>query len=148
MRSDRPAAIILMVIAAFFIFHARGFRGLAVDIVGPAAYPLFIGGLMAALAATLLIQSIRAPASPPPEWGRHTRPLVFGLALIAYVLTFEWLGFVVSTVIFLAFSHSWLGEPRLLKGTLVAVLITIALWLVFARALDVTLPSGIIGRLP
>lgn len=147
MRSDRPAAIILMVIAAFFIFQARGFRGLAVDIVGPAAYPLLIGGLMAALAAILLIQSVRAPASPPPDSGRHTRPLVFGLALTAYVLTFEWLGFVVSTVIFLAFSYRWLGERHLLKGMLVAVLITVALWLVFVRALDVTLPSGIIGWL-
>jgi putative tricarboxylic transport membrane protein len=148
LHSDRPAAIVLATVAAFYIWEARSFRGVTVsDVVGPSAYPWLLGGILALLAIMLFV---RTPVPAPSEsfLRRHGRPAAFVGWLFAYTMALEPIGFLASTFVYLGLSHRWLGEQRWLRAVLIAFGATVALWLFFDRVLDVGLPSGLIGWPP
>lgn len=145
MTADRFAAIVLFVVAVLYVREARTFHGLTVaDVVGPSAYPIMIGGLMALLA---VLQFVRGKPAEAGEsfWTRHGRALLLIASLFAYILLLEPLGFLVSTFVYLTFSHLWLGERVWYRAVGIGLGITVGLWLLFDRTLDLRLPIGIFG---
>lgn len=147
MTADRLAAIVIFVIAVLYIRESTSFRGVTVaDVVGPSAYPILIGGLMAALAVVQFVRS-RPPAlaAGPSFWTRHGRALLLIGALIAYTRSLEPIGFLISTFVYLSLSHVWLGERSWLRAVGIALGVTLGLWFLFDRTLDLRLPAGIFG---
>jgi putative tricarboxylic transport membrane protein len=145
--ADRLAAIVIFVVAVLYIRESSSFRGVTVaDVVGPSAYPILIGGLMAALAVVQFIRS-RPPASAtgPAFWTRHGRALLLIGALIAYTRLLEPIGFLITTFAYLSLSHVWLGERSWRRAVAIALGVTFGLWFLFDRTLDLRLPAGIFG---
>lgn len=145
MSSDRFVAIIIFAIAVVYVRQAGAYHGVTVaDVVGPSAYPILLGGLMALLA---VLQFVRAQPSEArkPFWKRHGRPLLLTGSLVAYVYLLEPLGFLASTFAYLTLSHLWLGERAWPRAVAVGLGITMILWFVFDRTLDLRLPAGILG---
>jgi putative tricarboxylic transport membrane protein len=58
------------------------------------------------------------------------------------MLTLEWLGFVVSSYLFLAVTMRLLGSTRWRTNLLVSALVLGAVYLVFQTAFSVVLPAG------
>jgi putative tricarboxylic transport membrane protein len=144
--SDRLAAVIFLIVGVLYGRQALTYRGATVaDVVGPSAYPLILGVLLALLAVALVVES-RPRAEGATFWTRHARPLVLLGALFVYTMLLEGLGFLVSTFAYLTASHVWFGERSWLKAAGVALAATLALWLVFDRMLGQRLPTGILGR--
>ncbi len=147
MSTDRFAAVVILAIAVQYIRLARTYHGLTVaDVVGPSAYPILIGGLMALLAVALFIQSRPKPADGT-FWTRHGRPVLLVASLFAYILLLEPLGFLISTFAYLTLAHAWLGERQWYRAVGIGLGLTLALWFVFDRTLDLRLPVGILGLL-
>ncbi len=145
MTADRFAAIVLSVVAVLYVREARTFHGLTVaDVVGPSAYPIMIGGLMALLAVVQFVRASPAEAGEP-FWTRHGRALLLIASLFAYILLLEPLGFLVSTFVYLTLSHLWLGERVWYRAVGIGLGITVGLWFLFDRTLDLRLPIGIFG---
>ncbi|HET8678921.1 MAG TPA: tripartite tricarboxylate transporter TctB family protein [bacterium] len=145
MTADRLAAIVIFVVAVLYMRESTAFRGVTVaDVVGPSAYPLLIGGLTAALAVVQFIRG-SSPGVAGPFWKRHGRALLLAAALFAYTRALEPLGFLVSTFVYLTLSHLWLGERSRLRAIAVGLGLTLGLWLLFDRTLDLRLPVGILG---
>ncbi len=145
MTADRFAAIVLFVIAVLYMRESAAFRGITVaDVVGPSAYPLLIGGLLAALAA---VQFVRGAAAGTAEsfWKRHGRAVVLAASLFTYTRLLEPLGFLVSTFLYLSLSHLWLGERGWYRAAGIGLGLTLGLWFLFDRTLDLRLPIGIFG---
>jgi hypothetical protein len=72
-------------------------------------------------------------------------PLALGMLLlfVAYALAVPWLGFMVSTALYLAACGALLRLPwRLTLG--IAVMMALGLWLVFARLLKVAFGHGLL----
>jgi putative tricarboxylic transport membrane protein len=143
--ADRLAALVFFVAGVQYARLARAYHGLTVaDVVGPSAYPIILGGLMALLAVVLFVQSRPKPAGES-FWNRHGRPLVLILSLSAYILLFERVGFLLITFIFLALAHVGLGEKSWIRAVGIGLAITASLWFIFDRTLDLRLPAGLLG---
>lgn len=143
-RSDRFAAVIIFIVSALYLrysvtFQPRFFRS---EALGPATFPLMIGGLMLVCSTILFIQSLRQPpGGQAARWTRYVSALVLWLLLLGYGITFDLLGFPLSTGLFL-FGAMWLlGVRPWWKALLYALAFTAAAWYVFTT-LDVRLPRG------
>jgi hypothetical protein len=63
---------------------------------------------------------------------------LYWLAIVVYVVAFPWLGFGISSFAFLVATFVIL-RVAVLRAVLLALVVTAALWLVFARLLDIEL---------
>jgi len=142
-RSDRLAAVIILAASALYVRYALTFQPprFRSEALGPATFPLMIGGLMLVCAAWLFIQSLRGVEAPRPPWTVYVPAVLLWVALLAYVLLFDLLGFPLSTALFLAAALRLLGVRPWWKVVLYTALFTAGLYYAFT-ALDVRLPHG------
>ncbi|WP_010484388.1 tripartite tricarboxylate transporter TctB family protein [Pseudomonas sp. S9] len=138
----RLFSAIWLLLCIWLAFVAWGFQApFAYDPVGPRAYPLLLLGLMGAGALWLIIkpglmeQQLHIPTVK--------RSAMCVLVLLAYALTFEPLGFVLSTCV-AVFLLGLLFTGRPLPCLISAVLMGILLFLLFDYLLDVPLPLGVL----
>jgi hypothetical protein len=146
-RADRVAAVVLLVFAAAFSAGALKYYAYSSeDGPGPGFLPFWLGLIMAALAALLLMR--HAPASAASEgWlpsgeGRRRVLVVLG-ATLAFVALIKVLGMVLAAALYLAFLMRYLGRQRWWLTLLVAAAVAGADWLVFAHWLHVPFPEAI-----
>jgi hypothetical protein len=143
-RSDRFAAVIIFILSALYTryavtFQPRFFRS---EALGPAAFPLMIGGLMLICSTILFIQSLgKVTAGQGTRWAQYVPALVLWLLLLGYSITFDLLGFPLSTGLFVLGAFWLLGVRPWWKAVLYAAAFTVAAWYVFTT-LDVRLPRG------
>lgn len=146
--SDRLAALVIIAGSILYLLEARTFRPfLQTEPLGPATFPYIVGGMTLALGSLLLFSTFRQPRDlkQPRSAAGNAVPLALWLLLAAYAVTFDRLGFPLSTALFLVFSLRLLGVRPWWKAVLLGVLFTAAGWYGF-RALGVRLPSGEIFR--
>ena len=117
--------------------------------VGPRAYPLLMLGLMA---IALLYLAIRptpiARKDDEPELDRASL-IKIGLCtglLLVFAATFESLGFILSSTL-IGIPRARLYGGRWLPSAVIVGLMSIALYLLFDRAMDVPLPLGLLDVL-
>lgn len=117
--------------------------------VGPRAYPLLCLALMAAGLAWLIVRPpplVRDEESPPAT-ALLVRKIGLGtILLFAYAGLFEPLGFIVSSAI-AASVLALLSGGRPVPSLLAGVAMSVALYLLFDRVLEVPLPQGVLAPL-
>jgi putative tricarboxylic transport membrane protein len=116
------------------------------------AFPMFATLVMVVTGVMIAGQTARAkplPANPGEallqQFVRQITPAVlvlFVVAIAAYMLLLERLGFVVSSYLFLVASMGLLGSRRLLFNLGVSALSLVAIYIIFQTAFSVVLPSG------
>jgi putative tricarboxylic transport membrane protein len=118
---------------------------------GPGMFPFAAGAILAILSSILLFQSITSKEATTQQepffvsaGGARNAGLVL-IALLAYAFSMDYLGFVISTTLFLAFLL-WAVEPQrwyiVVFGSLFAALLA---YTVFKVMLDTSLPAGLFG---
>ena len=116
------------------------------DPLGPSAFPTLLGGSLLLLAVLLLLFPPASPgeAAPPSGKGlaRFGRSGLVIALLVGNALTMEWLGYAFSTFGFLLGALAVLGEKPWPRGLFYSLAFTAGLYLLFARALRLTLPVG------
>jgi len=121
----------------------------AYEPVGPRAFPLLMLGLLAAGLVYLLIHPTpleHDPDEPPPTAQAYRKVGLCIALLLGFVMAFETLGFIpASALAGLCFARLYGG--RWLPSLVLAVLLTLGLYLLFDRLLDVPLPLGILAGL-
>ncbi len=141
--SDRLLGGVCVVVAAGMAWAAQGYAAaISYEPVGPRAFPLLLASLMAVGGLWLVIR-------PQGGTGRisMTRVKSIGLAslaVLAYALLFEWLGFTLATAamavpVGMAFGGSW--KQSLAGGAGLGLV----LFFMFDKLLDVVLPSGLLS---
>lgn len=151
--SDRVTGLFLVVLGALAFWGGSLLPAVPGQDVGPAAFPMVIGGglaLCGALIAAGIGRSFEAPeaASEEPPPGLAARiggasAFLPPALLIFYVLVSERLGFLpTAALILLATARALGGSWRLAIG--VAVLAPPAVHLAFAKFLRVPLPAGVL----
>ena len=115
--------------------------------IGPGFYPRIVLGITAVLAASLVAFDLWKPPAASAKEALHYRLVlavfvIFGL----YVGALPYLGFRISTLLFMAALQSALEPPRGVRGWIVvaatALVTTVACYVVFERYLQVLLPRG------
>jgi drug/metabolite transporter (DMT)-like permease len=116
--------------------------------IGPAFYPRIVLAVTAAFSAAVLVTDLwrRRAAPPAASPVRYRLVLLTFIVFTLYVFVLPLLGYRLSTLLFVATLQATLDPPRrgrdwLLVGV-VAVVSTLATYLVFERYLNVLLPRG------
>ena len=117
--------------------------------VGPRAYPLLMLGLMAIALLSLAIRPTPiVRKDDEPELDRASL-IKIGLCtglLLVFAATFESLGFILSSTL-IGIPMARLYGGRWLPSAVIVGLMSIALYLLFDRAMDVPLPLGLLDVL-
>jgi putative tricarboxylic transport membrane protein len=109
----------------------------------------WVGLIMVGLAAVVLVNALRtpkgdAPAPPPIVAPGRALPLVgVVVALVLYAYFFQWLGFIVSTILLLIFLFKAIEPQRWSVAIGGAVATAVLAYLLFAVYLGAQLPKGV-----
>jgi hypothetical protein len=150
-RIGRAAAgAVGLVCAIIYLLEGRNLPFGRMNAPGPGVFPLFVGVIFAVVSAWVIADALltRSPGRTSFPKGRDLRRLltVFG-AFCVYVVLFNVVGFLVSTVALAIVFTRAVGEISWLKAAAWSVLVTGLVWGAFVVLLGVRLPAGILGGL-
>lgn len=114
---------------------------------GVAFLPFLLSVLLAALSLTLMIQAVKkrgGDATGGLQVGRWKEAGLCLAALLAFALVFEWLGYVISTVLLLVFLMRAVEPVKWWLVLVIAVLSSLVTYIVFSL-LGTPLPAGLLG---
>ena len=151
---DVAAALGFVAFSIAYGWQATGidvFPGQEYEPFTPQTFPLALAVIGAILGLAQVAKSLRAPeskAAPAAPWARYDWPRVglLLLSMLIYGATFTWLGFLVSTTLFLAAGYLILGERRALVVGAASILVTVGFWLIMTRVLGIYLAPGELFR--
>ncbi len=148
--NDAIFGVLLIAFAIAEIAYTRTFPSLYGQAYGPDLFPILIGVGFLITGTILTVQGVAHRAGSLVEigaWAAERRNVVnFALVLLAllfYILASDWLGFVLTSFIILL-ALLWSFGCRLTTSLAVAVVTTLGIQALFARALLVPLPWGIL----
>lgn len=142
------AAIVL--IAAVAMFDSRevfsGSLGTQPGDVGPRWYPFWAAFVVAAASAVVAYQALTRPQ--PKEGVFHgagsiTAVVKLVVPMIVYVISFRWLGFYISTALFMGFFAAYLGRYKPYWSLASAVITPLAIYLLFEVGFRLFLPKSV-----
>lgn len=137
--------LLFVAFGAFCVFAALGFPSGDAAVCPIAAASAIIIFALADIAAGLI--GARAVAGESSSTARGGGALFAKLAAAsaAYVAVMPWLGFIVSTSIFCAASLRIFGYKNMLRSLGFGCAFALVLYFVFAVAMKVALPAGILN---
>lgn len=116
---------------------------------GPSALPWFLfAGIAVAIGFETIRGKVRIPAPEPSESGEGARDgatnrvVVLSLGMVAYVVAVQWLGFHISTWLFVTITAHQLGA-RWWAAAVAGALLVAIISLLFVFVFEVQLPPGI-----
>jgi len=147
---NRIAALFFLFIGFFFALYARTVEIGTFTEPGPGFMPFFGGLTLAGMSVALLLGTfIRKMAelgsSFFPQKDSWKRVVAVFLALIAYNLVLQHLGFTLATFFFIFFLVKFIFPQSLRKTLIVAILSALGARLLFINFLETQLPKGFLG---
>ncbi len=145
-RLDKAAlviAVLLLLLAAVVAYDAATLRaGVAsYSRVGPEVFPYGIAGALAVVGVATGVSALRS--LPAPRESLAFRPVALIVAgLIGQLALLNVAGFSLATGIVFAATAAALGRPRVWISYPIGVAFSLVVWLLFAMALRLILPSG------
>lgn len=151
---DLLAGIFVLVLSLGVFTVTRGFPLGRPGIPGPNYFPNLIASAMAICAIVLLVRTFLASRhamdeedAPKIRTSSQGYLMVVATVLLslAYISLVEWLGFLLTTILFLVSLTVVYKTGNWWKNILYAISLTLVTYVVFARLLLVQLPMGLFG---
>jgi putative tricarboxylic transport membrane protein len=147
---DIIAGILGIVIAVYVIFTAHFFPEDKVLLLGPSFFPTVLAIGLAFFSLLLLTSALRGrsrPANDPFDIKTPgvQRACVSLAASVAYCALFSTLGFILTSVIYLFALMYLLKRRDYLKMAAVSIGVTLLVYGIFNKLLDISLPAGFLG---
>jgi len=141
---DRVSGYILLFIGVIGAFSSTQLSMGRFKHPGPGFFPFGLAVILAFLALALILQSRKKEGGSVPFWPERTwlRPLLGAVIFLLYALSLGYLGFILTTFLFLVV-WMWVVE-RIRWSTIItiSVAVTAVLYLIFEYFLEVPLPTG------
>lgn len=138
---DRYMSIIFIGVGTFFIVQSLQISASTYgSSVGPNIFPILLGSLSILLSILLFFQTTRYKETNKEKEARDYRKFLktVGLALL-YALTLEWIGYVISTFIFLLIGFQIMQRGKVLYSIIISGLFTVVVYYVYVEVLHGTL---------
>jgi putative tricarboxylic transport membrane protein len=139
-------------IGIFLIVLAAGYPTAAdygTGVPGPGLWPIVISAFMLALAALLVMKTIKMPAEKNvdvPMWNEGTKRVYITMGILfAYTLVLQFLGFIIATTIMEAVFIQWFAKKKPWITAIISLVVTLVIYVVFQYLLNV--PVGSFGIL-
>jgi putative tricarboxylic transport membrane protein len=117
---------------------------------GPGFFPTLIGGIFSLLSLALFIGSFSKKSQVREKihfWREEKswRKVVLSLgSLVFYLIFLNYLGYIITTFLFIFFLLKFVGKRGWVSSILTAVLVSLGTYAVFKMGLRVSLPKGLI----
>ncbi|RJQ63377.1 MAG: tripartite tricarboxylate transporter TctB family protein [Desulfobacteraceae bacterium] len=146
-RAERIGAFVVLLLGAGYLWEALVMEQVTIgDPLGPKVFPVILGVLMTALGFSLLIRPV---GTSPSE--TFTRPaactLILAVLLCVYGFAIGWIGYPVATFLFLFLGSRLLGEKSWVKCIVIPLALSMGVFGLFTRVLEIQLPPGILRKL-
>ena len=144
---DRKVALVIMFIAVVYLVLSFRLPEYPYALVDADALPKGLGYLLLSLSVILFFQN--RPEKDEEKQKRNIKKddliilIVTLLSLLLYVFLLEPLGFVISTIVFLAFTIRLYGYKKWITNLVVSIGFSLFLYFSFNYILKVYLPQGI-----
>jgi putative tricarboxylic transport membrane protein len=141
---DRVTGYILLSIGVMAAFSSTQLSMGKFKHPGPGFFPFGLAVILAFLALVLILQSRRKEGAPVPFWPERAwlRPLLGAVIFLLYALSLGYLGFILTTFLFLVV-WMWVVERiRWLTIIPISIGVTAVLYFIFEYFLEVPLPAG------
>lgn len=140
---DRFSSLFFLLMGIFFILESRHFASATYGSeVGPNLFPTGLGILLILLSIRLFYETFRYSAENKAksklDWKRFG--IIFAAAL-GYALTLEWIGYILSTFLFLLIGFQTMEKGKWLHSILIAALFSGGIYYLYAKVLQGTLPA-------
>lgn len=143
--NDRVLGIGALFFAAFLTWFGYDLEApFTYEPVGPKAFPLMLA-LIIAICGVRLAYKGGNTVEPNPE-GANFRIMTMIIYVATYAFLFQWVGFILSTALMTIFVGR-LFNGAWIKCIIGGVAMGLLFFLLFDKALDVVLPTGILGDL-
>lgn len=149
MRSIRWVALIIIAFGAAYLWGALQIRETTTySAVGPRFFPNALGIGIVLSGVWLFLMPGAPPAPDAPErialdWASIGLMVV---TVVAYILAFRPLGFIISTALMVVAGSQILGDRNhLLSDAIIGVVLAVSVAFVFGRLLNINLPPGLFG---
>lgn len=136
---------LILVPICLYVFYESGRWPKQALIGAPTLIPRGVSACLLLAAGVLLVQALRGKASEleaPLVGANRRRVMLIGVLTGAYAGIVAYVGFLISTFIYLLLFGLVVGERRLPRLLLFAVLVPIAIYLIFSTFFNVPLPEG------
>jgi len=148
--SNTAIGLFLIVFAAAVLWHVQSFPSLDNGYPGPALFPSVLAVLFILCGVGLIVQGVRQHEKLLKfDTGTLTLSgllnIVFVLgAIVCYIFLAEYIGFLIFSFAVLVALMKWL-KVKTLSSIAMAVVVTLVIYLLFAKVLLVPLPWGLWG---
>lgn len=143
---NRLIGIIPLVVGIFGLAYAYTLKLGELTNPGPGLWPFVIGGAITVFSIMLLVAGHEGKGYERFTWGIRTVGLG-GVSLAAFILLFEWIGFILPGFLTLVFWLRFMGGESWRLTLIVSLLSTAGFYVIFAVLLGVRFPSGPIAGL-
>lgn len=143
-KADILVSLILVPIC-LYVFYESGRWPKQALIGAPTLIPLGVSACLLLAAGLLFVQALRGKSNDletPLAGANRRRVLLIGLLTGAYTAVVSYAGFLITTFIYLLLFGLVVGERRLPRLLLFAVLVPVAIYLIFSTVFNVPLPEG------
>jgi putative tricarboxylic transport membrane protein len=143
-------ALGLAALGAFILFETHTIaETTSYSGVGPRLFPYLIGFGLAACGVVLAWQALTGGWRNLPVDDDHAMPDWIALAIISAGIVLQMAiigiaGFIIASAILFVLIARGYGSRRLLRDTLIALVLSTAVYLLFTKALGLNLPAGLI----
>lgn len=140
-------AVILAVIAVVIIWQMSMMRLPPIQQrVGPTVFPYAIAIALLLLSIGTLVSALRG--SFPAREKTNLAPILWIVSgLLAQIMLLSSAGFAISTGVMFAFTAKGFGRGKLWQTIPIGTVFALIVWFIFARGLQLSLPSGPLERL-
>lgn len=141
----------LALAAAVWFAAGRIPRSLLSDEVGAGGMPRGLAALLAAVSALILVRALLARTAAGDDDGttasQHARAVGIVAIGFAAILVAPAAGYIATTFLLIIATAAYYGAKMELRLAAVALGGAVALWALFAKALNVSMPAGLWMRL-
>lgn len=152
MTTDRVIFVCTLILAAVYFYATAQIPSLEIgDPLGPKAFPRMLGIGLLITAGMLFMEMWREKKTQAPsassEPGDRRHYFIVAAVVVwtgLYFAVFEWLGYILSTAVFLIVLTAYFNRGKWVANVLTSVLFGIGGYVMFSKLLDVNLPRGIL----
>lgn len=145
---DRKVSLVIMALAIFYLILSYQLPKFPFSQVDADVLPLGLGYLLLGLAVILFIQNKPETEEQKEKRTLKKEDLILLLAtlgaLLLYVFCLEFLGFVITTIVFLSLTMRMYGYMNWTRNVIVSLVFTLFLYFAFNYLLKIYLPQGIL----
>ncbi|MBO8162844.1 MAG: tripartite tricarboxylate transporter TctB family protein [Brevibacillus sp.] len=142
-RFDRYSSVVFTMIGVFFVAESGSISASAYGSkVGPNLFPLGLGILLILLSLRLFWEASRKKseqkATPAVD---HRRLISFVVLTFLYAVVMEWMGYVLSTSLFLFCAFWLMNKENWWKSAMIACSFSLLVYYIYVDGLKGTLPG-------